>query len=135
MTCIRAPTNCQAVGLNHSSRGQRPRKRRPSLLRTVRATQKAMLPSHISPMGPIRPIQDTTTVSSTVVPFPVSNLIPRIMKPIAPNHAKSRLIQGLTPQGEGVGSRWKVAEGSGRSKINLNFRQPMSGYVNLCQPI
>ncbi len=62
MAGIRSPTNYQANGLNHSSRGQRPRKTPLSLLRPVRAIQNAMLPSRIcliqivSPQRRVRPI-------------------------------------------------------------------------------
>jgi hypothetical protein len=40
MVGIRSPTNCQANGLNHSSRGQRPRKTPLYLFRPVRAIQR-----------------------------------------------------------------------------------------------
>jgi hypothetical protein len=43
MVGIRSPTNCQANGLNHSSRGQRPRKTSPCLFRPVRAIHRTHL--------------------------------------------------------------------------------------------
>jgi hypothetical protein len=115
MVGIRSPTNCQANGLNHSSRGQRPRKKPIYLLRPVRAIHKGIVlyrsistlrtehrpfAIHVRPIrpighiSPIRPAEKSEILIHHNFPVKPFQGVPRRSKPFqtVPSHFKKKKI-------------------------------------------